>query len=228
MNNQIWTQECRAKLEDYLQTHELPSGLGRKESACSIAAINLAITGELTDDIPDCMSKVLGKATMALQDAMPDKMRNSDRYKAVLIDMPGTGHNREQRRMEVIMAWMWDVVLPQLQDISDEEGFGKEWRHMCEQKSKQAADAAVYAARAARAVYAARAASAAYAVVYAADASASAAYTARAVVYAGSAARAAASAARAVYAASSAADFWVRVDPIGVLERMTYIDGDRT
>ena len=38
-NNQIWTQECRTKLEDYLQTHKLPSGLGTKESACSIAAI---------------------------------------------------------------------------------------------------------------------------------------------------------------------------------------------
>jgi hypothetical protein len=74
---QTFTQEHRAKLEQYLATHTLPSGLGTKESACSIAAINLAVSGTLTDDIPDCMSEVLGKATIRLQDAMPSEMRNS-------------------------------------------------------------------------------------------------------------------------------------------------------
>ena len=214
MNNPIWTQECRAKLEDYLQTHKLPSGLGTEESACSIAAINLAITGELTDRIPDCVSKVLGKVTIILQDVMPDKMRNSARYKALLIDMPGTGRNREQRRTEVITAWMWDVVLPQLQDGADEQGFGKTWRHMCEQKSEHTAHAAAYAADTARVSRdAARAAHAAACVSRDAHAAAYAAY----------AARAAADAAARV----ADADFWVRIDPIGVLERMTYIDGER-
>jgi hypothetical protein len=39
---QTFTQEHRAKLEEYLATHTLPSGLGTEESACSIAAINLS------------------------------------------------------------------------------------------------------------------------------------------------------------------------------------------
>ena len=33
-----YTPETRAKLEDYLATHDLPKGLGNEESACSIAA----------------------------------------------------------------------------------------------------------------------------------------------------------------------------------------------
>jgi hypothetical protein len=70
---QTFTQKHKAKLEQYLATHILPKGLGTKESACSIAAINLAISGILTDRIPDCMSDVLGKATIRLQDAMPEK-----------------------------------------------------------------------------------------------------------------------------------------------------------
>jgi hypothetical protein len=88
---QTFTQEHKAKLEEYLATHPLSSGLGSKESACSIAAINLAMTGTLTDEIPDCMSEVLGDSTISLQDAMPSEMRNSTRYKTLLPEMAGTG-----------------------------------------------------------------------------------------------------------------------------------------
>ena len=54
----VWTQEADARLRDYLASHELVDGIGTEESACSIAAINLALTAELTDTIPKCMSKV--------------------------------------------------------------------------------------------------------------------------------------------------------------------------
>jgi hypothetical protein len=128
---QTFTQEHKAKLEQYLATHTLPSGLGTKESACSIAAINLAMSGTLTDDIPDCMSEVLGKATIRLQDAMPEEMRNSERYKALLPEMAGTGREHEQERLAILMNWMWSVVLPQLQPIADKNGFGSEWKNMC-------------------------------------------------------------------------------------------------
>ncbi len=53
-----YTPDARAKLEAYLASHELPKGIGDKEAACTVAAINLALTGTLTDDIPACMSKV--------------------------------------------------------------------------------------------------------------------------------------------------------------------------
>jgi hypothetical protein len=208
---QTFTQKHKAKLEQYLATHILPKGLGTKESACSIAAINLAISGILTDRIPDCMSDVLGKATIRLQDAMPEKMRNSLRYKALLPEMAGTGRKHEQERLAILLDWMWSVVLPQLQPLADKHGFGTEWQTMCNLNTDAAADAAAAAADAASAAYAADAA------IYAAGAYAS--------TDADYAADAAAGAASAAYAAGAyAADFWETVDPIGVLERMTYLN----
>jgi hypothetical protein len=137
---QTFTQKHKAKLEQYLATHTLPKGLGTKESACSIAAINLALSGTLADDIPDCMSDVLGKATIRLQDAMPGEMRNSERYKALLPEMAGTGREHEQERRTIIMDWMWSVVLPQLQPLADKHGFGDAWKNMCQLKTHAAAE----------------------------------------------------------------------------------------
>ena len=151
-----YTPEAQHKLKEYLDTHDLPAGLGTEESACSIAAINLAMTGELTDDIPPCMSEVLGKVIIALQDAMPDNMRNSRRYKEWLPHAAGTGREREEERLAVLMDWLWDTVLPKLQPMADKLGFGLEWAAMCRKRTVAAAVAARAAAYAAP--YAARAA----------------------------------------------------------------------
>ena len=217
-----YTPEIRSKLEQYLATHTLPKGMGSEESACSIAAINLAISGKMTDEIPDCMSEVIGCATITLQDAMPDDMRNSARYKAWLPTAVGTGRDREQEqeRLAILMDWMWRTVLPQLQPLADEEGFGKEWRTMCSERTQEAAYAAADAA-----------ASAAYVAVDAAACAARvAADAADAVAVAVAAARAADAAVAADYAAYAAVDavagaaFWEKIDPIGVLERMTNLE----
>ena len=218
-----YTPEAQHKLKEYLDTHDLPAGLGTEESACSIAAINLAMTGELTDDIPPCMSEVLGKVIIALQDAMPDDMRNSRRYKEWLPHAAGTGREREEERLAVLMDWLWDTVLPKLQPMADKLGFGLEWAAMCRKRTvaaavaaRAAAYAAPYAARAA-----ARAAARDAAATYAARAAArdaAAAYAAAAAAYA---ADAAAYAARA--AATDSPTFWQDVDTIGVLERMTFL-----
>ena len=205
-----YTPEAQHKLKEYLDTHDLPAGLGTEESACSIAAINLAMTGELTDDIPPCMSEVLGKVIIALQDAMPDNMRNSRRYKEWLPHAAGTGREREEERLAVLMDWLWDTVLPKLQPMADKLGFGLEWAAMCRKRTVAAAVAARAAAYAAP--YAARAAA------RAAARDAAAAYAAAAAAYA---ADAAAYAARA--AATDSPTFWQDVDTIGVLERMTFL-----
>jgi len=243
---QVFTKEHRAKLEQYLATHDLPKGLGTDESACSIAAINLAIAGKLTDNIPACMSFVLGKATITLQDAMPAEMRNSQRYKALLPNMAGTGRNHERQRLDILMDWMWAVVLPQMQSVADSNGFGPQWQNMCDLKTSSAADAAsraayaaytaadadAYAAARAAARAAADAADAAYAAARAdarADAS-GAAYAAYDAAYAAARATAdadasgAAACAAANAASADVTGYWETVDLIGVLERMTYLN----
>jgi hypothetical protein len=206
---QDFTDDMRAKLIAYLETHDLPSGLGDEESACTLAAIRLAYDGQLNDDVIDCMSPVLGKAAMRLQDVMPDEMRNSARYKALIPNMPGTGREREAERLDILIDWLRTVVLPQLQPTLLKGG-------PAYAVAADAADAAYAVADAAYAVAAAVAADAAAAVA----ADAAAAVAADAADADADAADADADAARA--AARKA--FWEAVDPIGVLERMTYLE----
>ena len=80
----VWTQRADARLRDYLASHELVAGIGAEESACSVAAINLALTEQVTDTIPMCMSKVVGQWMIVVQDAMPSEMRNSLDWKRLL------------------------------------------------------------------------------------------------------------------------------------------------
>ena len=202
----VWTQEADARLRDYLASHELVAGIGTQESACSVAAINLALTGKLTDTIPKCMSKVIGQWMMAVQDVMPLEMRNSSGWKCLLPMAAGTGRKREEERLALIMDWMWGTVLPDLQSVADQGGFGAEWRTMCVEKSPDAAWAARDAAWAAMAAGAA-ATGAARAAAWAAG---DAAWAARAAGAAGAAARAAATGAAA----------WERYDPVGLLARL--------
>jgi len=206
------TQEQAEKITAYLASHTLPSGLGTEESACSIAAINLALTGKLTDKIPDCMSLVIGRWIIRIQDAMPDDMRNSLEWKRLLPLAAGTGRDLEPQRKAVAIEWMWTVVLTQLQPLADKHGYGDAWLRMTTEKTQEAAIGAkkaayAYAAAAAAAYAAADAAAAAYA---AADAAAAA--------YAYADAAAAAAAAAAAYAARK--KFWVAVDPCKCLADM--------
>ena len=192
----VWTQETDARLRDYLASHELADGIGTEESACSVAAINLALTAELTDTIPMCMSKVVGQWMIVVQDAMPSEMRNSSGWKRLLPMAAGTGREREEERLALVMDWMWGTVLADLQGVADQGGFGAEWRTMCVEKSPEAAFAARDAAG---------------------DGACSAAWAA-ARAAAGDAVGEAGDAAWAAEAAGDAARG--RYDPVGLLERL--------
>ena len=194
---------------EFLRDKTLVSGLGTDESPCSIAAINLALTGELTDSVPECMSAVIGNTIIVLQDAMPDAMRNSDTWRTLLPLAAGSGRQHEAQRLTVLLDWLWSVALPQVQPVADANGFGGEWAYMCREKSAVSAKAAEEAAE--RAAVAAWAAGAAWAAVRAARAAAEAAARA-----------AAAEAAEAARAAEAAADqnFWGQVDVLGLMRRM--------
>ncbi len=202
------TEEQRRSIAEFVGSHHIPSGLGTEEGACSIAAINLCLTGELKDDIPACMSPVIGRWIIGVQDAMPDDMRNSARWKTLLPLAAGTGRELEAERSALILDWMWGTVLTELQPLAEKGGYGDAWRAMTTLRTPAAAAAeAAWAAAAARAAaraaaWAAEAAEAAWAAE-AAEA-AEAARAARAAAWAAAWAAEAAAAARAAEAAEAA------------------------
>jgi hypothetical protein len=143
------TPAQEASIAAYLKGRHIPAGVGTAESACSVAAINLALTGRLTDAIPACMSLVVGRWIIVIQDAMPDAMRNGEPWRALLPRAAGTGRAREAQRLAIIMDWMWGTVLPQLQPVADAGGYGDAWARMCSERTEEAAAARAAAARAA-------------------------------------------------------------------------------
>ena len=150
MTTTVWTDEVRARLEDYLSGDRyIPVGLGTKKEACSMAAINLALTGELTDEIPGCMSEVIGRWIPVVQDSMSEEVRNAREWRELLPLAAGTGREREEERLGVVLDWMWNKVLPCLQQVADKGGYGDEWRRMCYMRTGDAAGDAEAAAWAA-------------------------------------------------------------------------------
>jgi len=226
----------------YLDGRHLGSGIGTAEEPCSIAAINLALSGRLTDDIPECMSPTIGRWIIAIQDAMPDDLRNSARWRSLLPLAAGTGRDHEAARAQALLDWMWTVVLPQLQPMADAQGFGAPWTVMCQVRTAKAARAAARAAGAARAAWAARAAAEARAA-WAAEAEAreaaawAAAWAARAAAAAAEARAAWAAEARAAWAAearaagaaearAAGANYWTAISPCAMLDRLIRIGAE--
>jgi hypothetical protein len=220
------TPEQQTAIASKLATMHLPSGLGDEQSACSIAAINLALSGRLTDEIPDCMSEVIGQWIISVQDAMPDAVRNSARWKSLLPLAAGTGRVNEQERLKIILDWMWGTVLPSLQSLAGQQGFGAQWKKMTTKRTAEAATAAVAeAARVARAASrAAGATEATWAATWAGAAAARVAAARAAGMAAGMAARATREAGAAAEVAEVArAEAWADFDPCELLERLIRI-----
>lgn len=195
------TPEEHTKIAEFLDGFYLTNGVGSEEAACSVAAINLALTGQLTDEIPSCMSRIVGLWIIGIQDAMPEDLRNAPEWRTLLPLAAGTGRDHEPERMRVIMDWLWDVVLPQVQSYADGNGFGDSWRRMCEVRTSAAAFAAGKAAAEAPAVALADAAIDRFGF-----ASVAANDTAEAVIWA----------AKAV----ARWEFWTAVNPAAVLAKM--------
>lgn len=105
----------------------------------------------MTDKIPDCKSEVIGDWIIVIQDAMPAKIRDSAEWRELLPLAAGTGRAHEQERADILLEWMWSQVLPQLSDVAEAHGFGREWQQMLAERTAKAAAAAMVAAAAAAA-----------------------------------------------------------------------------
>lgn len=144
MTTTTWTPEADAALRDYLASHPLCYGISDKaDEACSVTAINLALTGELTGTIPECMSLVIGEWIIRVQDSCPPELcRHHPEWLALLPLAAGTGRDREPERLAIVLDWMWETVLPSLQHTADLSGFGGTWRVMRDTRTADAARAA--------------------------------------------------------------------------------------
>ena len=221
------TAAQESAIRDWLAAHPtLSVGVGDAESACSVAAINLALSGTLTDNVPDCMSPVIGRWVINVQDEMPATIRDSDAWRDLLPLAAGTGQAHESERLALVLDWMWGTVLPLVQPIADRRGFGEAWRQMCAERTAGAAYAAKAAVDAAHAAFDAAneaaneaAYNAAYAAAYAGGAAAA--------FSAATAAPAANAAACAAYAADDYADAWATLDPVGLLRRLIAVTDPR-
>ena len=201
------TTEQETAIRDVLATMpELAVGVGTAEKACSIAALNLALTGTLTDEIADCMSRVVGRWIISVQDQMPATIRDSAEWRELLVLSAGTGREHEAARIALVLSWMWDA-LALVQPRADADGYGKAWEMMLRERTPESAYAAADAA-----------ASASY------EAAAAAAYAAASASY--EAADAAAEAAAYAYAYADVAA-WTAIDPVGCLRRLIAVTDAR-
>jgi len=101
-----------------LSTIPLAHGLGTVDEPCTIAAINLQLTGELTGGDPTgCMSVIVRRWTIRVQDLMPAEMLTPDdehgrRWREVAPMIAGSKHNGppNEQRAAILLDWMWGCL----------------------------------------------------------------------------------------------------------------------
>lgn len=122
--------EEKKRIEDFVMTHTLSRGLGTESEPCSIAAINYALSGNLSDVIPACMSPLIGRWIIEIQDSMPDAIRNSDEWRKLLPSAAGTTAplEVERERSQILLHWYFDCM-EFCQGAANELGeeFGYQW-----------------------------------------------------------------------------------------------------
>ena len=139
-----WKPEADAALRKYLESNTLSDGLGDRQSACSIAAINIALTGELTDEIPQCMSRVIGEWILSVQDHMRADDRNSRTWKNLLPEAAASGRGRENQILALLINATIERTRPALAPVAARAGVMDAWRQL--RTGRGAADAALRAA----------------------------------------------------------------------------------
>ena len=170
------TDDQLETLRSQLATCKLGHGLGTVDEPCSVAAINLALSGELSDRDPsECMSPVIRRWVISVQDSMPVQMmaagdEHGDRWRQALVGLAGTRDTKsEAARVAMVIDWMWECLATDWQKWVPTSAHSA-WNEMLHEKTARAA----YAAHATAAdAYAA--ADAADAAAYAAAADAAAA-----------------------------------------------------
>ena len=72
-----------------------------------------------------------------MEDNLPSEIRLSADWAHAKTQAEGIEESpaTELERISLIMAWMWDDVLPLAQESATDRGYGDQWRFMCESHS---------------------------------------------------------------------------------------------
>lgn len=152
MTDLSFTKQDREQVARFVSSVTLSQGVGTRTSPCSIAAINLALTGELSDDRPPCMSPVIYRFAVEAQDNASPAMRNSRKWKALLPWAAGSldEDEAELERLEIVRGWLWGVVLPTVTVEMIPVPLRSPWATMMRGRNEEAADGFLEAARSSR------------------------------------------------------------------------------
>ncbi len=144
------TADQRRRIAERLAGIEhLSIGVGTEKSPCSIAAINLALSGRLTDDVPECASPARCAFVIRLQDRLPAAIRDSAEWRAALPLLAGTRGMSEDLR-PILIPWLWERLADPAVIAAVPERALPAWRAMLAAPgdAKLADAAAAYAAAA--------------------------------------------------------------------------------
>ena len=141
----MWTPEADERLRAYLARpgYIIPRGTGTREAASSIAAIYMALTGKLSNRPPDCMSYVIGRWIVLIQDEISQEVRNDATWRNLLPLAARTGREREFERLDVLVEWVWETVLPALEPVAEKYDIGANWRRALAARTVRSATAGV-------------------------------------------------------------------------------------
>ena len=95
----------------------------------------------LEDTIPNGMSQVIGAWTSRMNISIPADKRNE--WENLVSEAQSTGREQEAEaeRLKLVENWLWKKVLPEIQPVAKERGFGAEWRDLCEERTEEAQSA---------------------------------------------------------------------------------------
>ena len=118
--------------------YEIPCGLGTEDSPCSLAAINLVLDDEFTDNIRPDMSDCVGRWIRDMQDAMPHQLRNALSWRMLLPEAAWTGNDNEDQVQKYQQQWLFESVLASVNEIATYAGIIDPWKDMIKTQHKQA------------------------------------------------------------------------------------------
>ena len=142
-----WTPKAEERLRAYLARPDyiIPRGTGTREAASSMAAIYMALTGELSNRPPECMSYVIGRWIELLQDEIPHEIRNDAAWRELLALAARIDRKHDSERLDILVSWVWETVLPTLESVADKYDVGKSWSRAVVVRSVRSATSAAKA-----------------------------------------------------------------------------------